>query len=125
MRPVAIFALIAAWYAVSTATPSQYRDFPPDAGHQARLDYIHSLETIKIEAGDELQQAVEAIPIEADISITPDQEADLSDWLYDFLAAFSVSGSDSLAAEFYLRGGVNPEGIADIMLRDKTRKTYP
>ena len=114
MSPVAIFALIAAWYAVSTATPSQYRDFPPDAGHQARLDYIHSLEMIKIEAGDELQQAVEAIPVEADISITPDQEADLRAWLYDFLVAFSVSGSDSLAAEFYLRGGINPEGIADI-----------
>ena len=41
---------------------------------------------IKIEAGDELQQAVEAIPVEADISITPDQEADLRTWLYDFLS---------------------------------------
>ena len=104
MKPVAIFALIAAWFTVSTAAAVP-RGFPPDTdGHP----------TIKIEAGDELQQAVEAIPVEADISITPDQEADLRAWLYDFLVAFSVSGSDSLAAEFYLRGGVNPEGIADI-----------
>ena len=104
MRPVAIFALIAAWFTVGTAAAVP-RGFPPDTdGHP----------TIKIEAGDELQQAVEAIPVEADISITPDQEADLRAWLYDFLVAFSVSGSDSLAAEFYLRGGVNPEGIADI-----------
>ena len=104
MKPVAIFALIAAWFTVGTAAAVP-RGFPPDTdGHP----------TIKIEAGDELQQAVEAIPVEADISITPDQEADLRAWLYDFLVAFSVSGSDSLAAEFYLRGGVNPEGIADI-----------
>ena len=67
MRPVAIFALIAAWFTVSTAAAVP-RGFPPDTdGHP----------TIKIEAGDELQQAVEAIPVEADISITPDQEADL------------------------------------------------
>ena len=103
MKPVAIFALIAAWFTVGTAAAVPRGT--PDADRYP---------TIKIEAGDELQQAVEAIPVEADISITPAQEADLRDWLYDFLVAFSVSGSDSLAAEFYLRGGVNPEGIADI-----------
>ena len=117
MKPVAIFALIAAWFTVGTAaaTPqSQYRDFPPDAGHQARLDYINGLEMIKVESGDQLQQAVETIPVKADIDITPQQEVDLRAWLYDFLVAFSVSGSDSLASEFYLRGSINPEGIVDI-----------
>ena len=39
--------------------------------------------------------------------ITPEQQADLRDWLYDFLVAFSASGNDSLAAQFYLREGVN------------------
>ena len=114
MQPVAIFALIAAWFTVGTAaaTPqSQYRDFPPNAGHQARLDYLNGLEMIKVESGDELQQAVEAIPVEAGIAITPQQEADLRAWLYDFLVAFSTSGNDSLAAKFYLREGVNSAGI--------------
>lgn len=117
MKPVAIFALIAAWFTVSMATAAprgQYGSFAPNAGHQARLDYINGLEMIKVEAGDQLQQAVEAIPVEADISITPQQEADLRAWLYDFLVAFSASGSDSLAAEFYLRGGINPEGIVEM-----------
>ena len=117
MQRLAIFVLIAAWFTASTAaaTPrSPYSDFPPDAGHQARLDYLNGLDMIKVESGDELQQAIEAIPVEADIDITPEQEADLRAWLYDFLVAFSVSGSDSLAAKFYLRGGINPEGIADI-----------
>ena len=104
MQRLAIFALIAAWFTVSTAA----------AIPQARLDYLNGLEMIKVESGDELQQAVEAIPVEADIAITPQQEADLRAWLYDFLVAFSVSGSDSLAAKFYLRGGINPEGIANI-----------
>ena len=106
MQPVAIFVLIAAWFTASTAAAipqSQYRDFPPDAGHQARLDYLNGLEMIKVESSDQLQQAVEAIPVESDIAITPRQEADLRAWLYDVLVAFSVSGSDSLAAKFYLR----------------------
>ena len=121
MQPVAIrtlyFALIAAWFAVSsaaTAEPkSQYGGFSPDDdGHQAYLDYINGLEMIKVEAGAELQQAIAAIPVEPSVPITPEQEADLRAWLYDFLVAFSVSGSDSLAATFYLRGGVdNPDKI--------------
>ena len=127
MQPVAIFALIAAWFTVgiADATPnwftvgiatpkSPYSDFPPDAGHQARLDYLNGLEMIKVESGDQLQQAVEAIPVESDIAITPQQEADLRAWLYDFLVAFSVSGSDSLAAKFYLREGINSEGIVEM-----------
>ena len=45
---------------------------------------------IEIEAGPELQKAIEAIPVEAGVSITPEQEAGLRDWLYDFLVAFSA-----------------------------------
>ena len=120
MQPVAIrtlyLALITAWFAVSStavAEPkSQYGGFSPDAdGHQAYLDYINGLEMIQVEAGAELQQAVEAIPVEPGVPITSAQEADLRTWLYDFLVAFSVSGNDSLAATFYLlRGGVDDPG---------------
>ena len=121
MQPVAIrtlhFALIAAWFAISStavAEPkSQYGGFSPDDdGRQTYLDYINGLEMIQVEAGAELQQAIAAIPVEPGIPITPEQEADLRDWLYDFLVAFSVSGNDSLAATFYLREGVdNPDKI--------------
>ena len=118
MKSLAIFALIAAGFTVSPATDPKphYGGFSPDAdGQQAYLDYIHSLEMIEIEAGAELQQAIEAIPVKAGVSITPEQEAGLRDWLYDFLVAFSASGSDSLAAAFYLREGVNnPAGIQEI-----------
>ena len=111
------FTLIAAWFAVSSiAAAEQYGDFASDAdGHQAYLDYIYGLEMIQVEAGAALQQAIESIPVEPGIPITPAQEAGLRDWLYDFLIAFSVSGNDSLAAEFYLREGVNnPDGIQKI-----------
>ena len=114
------FALVAAWLAVASAAEAepehQYGGFSPDAeGHQAYLDYVNRLDMIKAEAGAELQQAVKAIPVEADVPITSAQEADLRDWLYDFLVAFSASGSDSLAATFYLRGGVdNPDRIQRI-----------
>ena len=124
MQPVAIrtlyFTLIAAWFAVSSAAvaepKSQYGGFSPDAdGHQAYLDYINGLEMIQVEAGAELQQAVAAIPVEPSVPITPEQEADLRAWLYDFLVAFSVSGNDSLAATFYLRRGIdNPDKIQQI-----------
>ena len=124
MQPLAIriltLALVAAWFAISsaaTAEPkSQYGGFSPDDdGRQAYLDYINGLEMIQVEAGAELQQAVEAIPVEPSVPITPEQEADLRAWLYDFLVAFSVSGNDSLAATFYLRGGVdNPDKIQQI-----------
>jgi len=53
------------------------------------------------------RQAIEAIPVATGVPITPQQQADLHDWLYDFLVAFSASGNDSLAAEFYLREGIN------------------
>ena len=120
MKPLAIrtlyFTLIAAWFAISgtaTAEPkSQYGGLSAAAdGYQAYLD-IHALEMIKVEAGAELQQAVATIPVEPGVPITSEQEADLRDWLYDFLIAFSASGSDSLAATFYLREGVdNPDAI--------------
>ncbi len=114
------FTLIAAWFAVSSAAATepkpQYGGFSPDAdGDEAYLDYINGLEMVKVEAGAELKQVIEAIPIEAGLPITPEQEADLRTWLYDFLVAFSISGSDSLAAAFYLREGVNnPDGIQKI-----------
>ena len=111
-----LFPLIAVSSAATAEPKPQYGGFSPDAdGHQAYLDYINGLEMIKVEAGAELQQAVEAISIEPGVPITPEQEADLRAWLYDFLVAFSVSGNDSLAAEFYLREGVNnPDGIQKI-----------
>ena len=80
MQPLAIrtlyFTLIAAWFAVSSAAvaepKSQYGGFSPDAdGHQAYLDYINGLEMIQVEAGAELQQAVEAIPVEPGMSPSP------------------------------------------------------
>ena len=117
MQPLAIlilsFALLAASGATAAEPKPQYGGFSPDAdGQQAYFDYIHGLEMIKVEAGAKLQQAIEAIPIEQGTPITPEQEAALRDWPYDFLSAFSVSGSDSLAAAFYLREGVdNPDKI--------------
>ena len=117
MKPIAIFALIAAWFAVSSVAATEQYGYLSAAAdsHQAYLDYLHALKMIEVEAGTELQQAVAAIPVKADISITPAQEADLRAWLYDFLVAFSASGSDSLAATFYLREGVDdPDKIQQI-----------
>ena len=71
MQPLAIriltLALVAAWFAISSAAAaepkSQYGGFSPDDdGHQAYLDYINGLEMIQVEAGAELQQAVEGYP---------------------------------------------------------------
>ena len=114
------FALIAAWFAASSVSAEPKGHFGgysmhPDslqASHQSFLNYVNSLEMVNVEVGDELQQAIAGIPVTGDTPITPAQEADLRAWLYDFLVAFSVSSSDSLAAAFYLREGVNnPEGI--------------
>lgn len=118
------FALIAVWFAatsVSAEPKAQYGGYfinHPDSFlvvQQAFLDYVNSLEMMNVEAGDELQQAIAAIPIEGDTPITPAQEADLRTWFYDLLVAFSVSSSNSLAAAFYLREGVNnPEKIENL-----------
>ena len=110
---IGLTALVAS---ATAAEKPQYGGFSPDAeGRQAYLDYIYSLEMIEVEAGPELRSTVEAIPVEAGVALTPAQEAGLRDWLYDFLVAFSGSGSDSLAAAFYLREGVNnPDGVEEL-----------
>ena len=116
MQPVAIrilyVALIAVYGGVSSAAAVETKY--PHGGFAPRLDklqgllnYIHTVDMIEVKAGPKLWQAIETIPIAAGVPITSEQEADLRDWLYDFLVAFSVSGNDSLAAEFYLREGVN------------------
>ncbi|MXX38894.1 MAG: hypothetical protein F4Z85_12675 [Gemmatimonadetes bacterium] len=113
------FTLIAAWFAIASiavAEPKpQYGGFASDdVGLQAHLDHINSLEMIPVEAGAALQQAVAAIPVETDISITPEQETDLRGWLYELLVAFSASSSDSLAIAFYMRGGVDHDLMKQI-----------
>lgn len=99
---LAAFCGVSSVAAVGTKHPAPHRDNPPNL-----LGYIHTVEMTKVEAGAKLWKIVESIPIDADVPIGPEQEADLRDWLYDFLVAFSASGNDSLAAEFYLRAGVN------------------
>ena len=113
MKPLFIhvlyFALLAIYFDTSgTAAEPQYGGFSshPDS-LQVFYDYIHGQETMKVEAGAELRQAIEAIPVDLAAPIELEQETGLRDWLYDFLVAFSSSGSDSLAAAFYLREGVN------------------
>ena len=123
---VLYFALIAIWFAQSacveqegvsslTAAPpkSHYGGFSshPDS-LQIFYDYIHDQEMMKVEAGATLRQAIEAIPVDLGAPIDLAQEAALRDWLYEFLVVFSASGSDSLAAAFYLREGANnPDGL--------------
>ena len=120
------FALIAAWFAQAACVEQEgnssptvalpkphYGGFSSDPDSlQVFYDYIHGQEMMKVEAGAELRQAVEAIPLDLGASIDLAQEAALRDWLYELLVVFSASGSDSLAAAFYLREGVNnPDGI--------------
>ena len=105
------FAVLAAWFAVSSATAAEkphYGGFSSDVDSlQVFYDYIHGQEMMKVEAGDELRRAIEAIPVDLGTAIDSEQEAGLRDWLYDFLVAFSASGSDSLAVAFYMREGAN------------------
>ena len=116
MQPLAVrilyVVLIAVYGGVSSvaAVETKY----PAGGFEPRLDkfqglleHIRTVEKVKVQAGPKLWQAITTIPVVEGIPITPEQEADLRDWLYDFLVAFSVSGNDSLAAQFYLREGVN------------------
>ncbi|MCY3788311.1 MAG: hypothetical protein OXH63_05930 [Gemmatimonadetes bacterium] len=118
MKPIAIrtlyfFTLITVSSTAAAEPKPQYGGFSshPDS-LQVFYDYIHDQEMVKVEAGAELQQVVEAIPVDLSAPIDMKQEAGLRTWLYDFLVAFSASGSDSLAAEFYLREGMNnPDGI--------------
>ena len=100
MQPVAIrllyFAVLAAWFAVSSATAAetpQYGGFSSDADSlQPFYDYIHGQEMIKVEDGDELRSAIDSIPVNLETAIDLEQEAGLCDWLYDLLVAFSASG---------------------------------
>ena len=112
MQRLAIRILSLALIAVSSAAAVETKypagGFAPRLDKlQGLLDYIHTAKKIEVKAGPKLWQAIKAIPIATDISLTPEQQADLRDWLYDFLVAFSASGNDSLAAQFYLREGVN------------------
>ena len=101
-------ALIVVSSAAAVETEYPHGGFAPRLDLlQGLLDYIHTVEKIEVKAGPKLWQAIEAIPIATGVPLTPEQEADLRAWLYDFLVAFSASGTDSLAAEFYLREGVN------------------
>ena len=112
MQRLAIRILSLALIAVSSATAVETKY--PSGGFAPRLDkleglleYIHTVKKIEVKTGPKLWQAIEAIPIATGVPITPEQQADLRDWLYDFLVAFSASGNDSIAAKFYLREGVN------------------
>ena len=102
-------ALAAAWLYCPGKVAAEYGDFSSD-GLQVFYDYIHGQEMMRVEAGGQLRQAVEAMPIDLGTAIDLEQEAGLRDWLYDFLVAFSASGNDSLAATFYLRERIkNPD----------------
>ena len=115
MQPLAIrilYVALIAVYGVSSAaaveTKYPHGGFDPRLDKlQGLLDYVHTVEKIEVKAGPKLWQAITTIPVATGIPITSEQEADLRDWLYDFLVAFSASGNDSLAAQFYLREGVN------------------
>ena len=122
MKPVAIqtlsFALVAIWFAVTSAAAaeptSQYGGFSSHSDSlQPFYDYIHGQEMIKVEAGDELRRTIDAIPVDSGTAIDLEQEAGLRDWLYDFLVAFSASGSDSLAVAFYMREGANNSDLIE------------
>ena len=76
-------------------------------------DYINGLEMLKVQAGEELNQAIDAIPIDLETAIDLEQERSLRDWLRQYLIAFSESGNDSLAAAFYLRAGFNKKRYID------------
>ena len=109
-------ALITVSSAAAVETKYPHGGFEPRLDKlQGLLDYVHAAKKVKVKAGPKLWQAIESIPVATGVPITPEQEADLHDWLYDFLVAFSASGNDSLAAEFYLREGVNnPRAIKNM-----------
>ena len=117
MKFLAIRILYIAVFAIFSTTAAEpkhpYGGFSSHPNSlQVYLDYLNSLAMIKVETGAELRQAIEAIPVDLAAPIELEQETGLRDWLYDFLVAFSASGSDSLVAEFYLREGVeDPEAI--------------
>jgi hypothetical protein len=101
-------ALITAASAAAVETKYPSGGFDPRLDKlQGLLDYVQTTKKVEIKAGPKLWQTITAIPVATGVPITSEQEADLRDWLYDFLVAFSASGNDSLAAQFYLREGIN------------------
>ena len=97
----------------SMFSPSQAREGGYGGFTQENMQefngYINGLEMLKVQEGEELNQAIEAIPINLETAIGLEQERGLRDWLRQYLIAFSESGNDSLAAAFYLRAGFNKE----------------
>ena len=97
----------------SIGSPSQAREGGYGGFTQGDIqefdDYINGLEMLKVQEGEELNQAIDAIPINLETAIDLEQERGLRDWLRQYLIAFSESGNDSLAAVFYLRAGFNKE----------------
>lgn len=83
---------------------------------QEFYDYINGQEMIKVQAGEELERAIDAIPINLETTIDLEQERGLRDWLRQYLIAFSESGNDSLVAVFYLREGFNEERYKNITI---------
>ena len=97
----------------SIVSPSQAREggysgFTPE-NIQEFNDYINGLKMIKVQVGEELDQAIDAIPIKLETAMDLEQERGLRAWLRQYLIAFSESGNDSLASVFYLRAGFNKE----------------
>ena len=84
---------------------------------QAFYDYIHGQDMIKVQTGEELNQAIDAIPINLETELDLEQERGLRDWLRQYLIAFSESGNDSLAAIFYLRDGFDAEHYKKVEIR--------
>ena len=103
MQPLAIRILSLALIAISSAAAVQTKY--PHGGFEPRLDklqglldYVHTAKKIKVKAGPKLWQAIESIPVATGVPITPEQEANLRDWLYDFLVAFSASPPSFISA---------------------------
>ena len=105
----------------SISSPSQAREGGYSGFTQENIqefnDYINGLEMIKVRAGEELNQAIDAIPINLETAIDLEQERGLRDWLRQYLIAFSKSGNDSLAAVFYLRDGFDKEHYKETEMR--------
>jgi len=96
----------------SQAREGGYGGFTPENMQEFNA-YISGLEVMKVQAGEELDQAIDAIPLNLETAIDLEQERGLRDWLRQYLIAFSESGNDSLVAVFYLRAGFNKERYVD------------
>ncbi|MYB70060.1 MAG: hypothetical protein F4X75_16375 [Gemmatimonadetes bacterium] len=95
-------------FSSSQAREVRYGGFTRE-NFQEFYDYINGQEMIKVQEGEELDQAIDAIPISLGTAINLGQERALRGWLHQYLIAFSESGNDSLAAVFYLREGFDAE----------------